>query len=123
MEWSVQDFQDSNDKENETKFDSSTVENATYHPKLIRKSRINITENEITTSLRITNNQRPNDCRRKYKFRYLVNSSDQWSEWKESEVPCEKIEEEINVKFGFIVGISIIWPVIVYLIGKNKVGD
>ena len=118
MEWSVQDFQDSNDKENETKFDSSTVDNATYHPKLIRKSRINITENQITTSLRITNNQRPNDCFRKYKFRY-INSSDQWTEWKESGVPCEKIEEEINVKFGFILGISIIWPLIVYLIGKN----
>ena len=117
MEWSVQDFQDSNDKEKDTEFNSSTVDSATYHPKLIRKSRINVTDNEITTSLRITNNQRPNDCRRKYKFRYEL--SDQWTEWKESEVPCEKIDEEINVKFAFIVGISIIWPVIVYLIGKN----
>ena len=116
MEWSVQDFQDSNEKKNETKFKSSTVDNATYHPKLIRKSRINITENQITTSLRITNNQRPNDCRRKYKFRYQI--SENWTEWK-GKVPCEKIEEEINVKFGFILGISIIWPVIVYLIGKN----
>ena len=118
MEWSVQDFQDSNDKKDDIEFNWSTVDNATYHPKLIRKSRINITENQITTSLRITNNQRPNDCFRKYKFRY-INSSDQWTEWKESGVPCEKIEEEINVKFGFILGISIIWPLIVYLIGKN----
>ena len=121
MEWSIQDFQDSNDKKNDTKFNSFTVDNETYHPKLIRKSRINITENQITTSLRITNNQRPNDCLRKYKFRYQI--SDQWTKWKEDGVPCEKIEEEINVKFGFIVGISIIWPVIVYLIGKNTVGD
>ena len=127
MEWKVQEFQDSGENKTDTEFDSSTVDNKTYHPKLIRrKSRKNITSNEITTSLSITNNQRPNDCRRTYKFRYIKDSSTisnssekKWTEWKESKVPCEEIDEEINVKFAFIVGISIIWPVIVYLIGKN----
>ena len=130
MEWKIEEFQDSNETDT-VLFDSSTIENKTYHPKLFRsKYRKNITCNEITTSLIITNNQRPNDCRRKYKFRYiddpstLSNSSEKkWTEWKKNEVPCEEIDKEINVKFGVIVGISLIWPVIVYIIGKNKVGD
>jgi hypothetical protein len=122
MEWRIQEFQDSDENKTDTEFDLSTVENKTYHPKVIRKkSWKNITSNAITTSLSITNNQRPNDCFRTYKFRYISNSSEEkWTEWKESEVPCEEIKEEINVKFGFIVGISIIWPVIVYLIGKDQ---
>ena len=132
MEWKIEEFQDSNETDT-VLFNSSTIENKTYHPKLFRsKYRKNITCNEITTSLIITNNQRPNDChgRRTYKFRYindpntLSNSSEKkWTEWKENEVPCEEIDKEINVKFGVIVGISLIWPVIVYIIGKNNVGD
>ena len=123
MEWKIEEFQDSNETDT-VLFDSSTIENKTYHPKLFRsKYRKNTTCNEITTSLIITNNQRPNDCRRKYKFRFYINDALKWSEWKESEVPCEEIDKEINVKFGVIVGISLIWPVIVYIIGKNKVGD
>ena len=131
MEWKIEEFQDSNETET-VWFNSSTIGNKTYHPKLFRSKyqKKNITCNEITTSLIITNNQRPNDCLRKYKFRYindpntLSNSSEKkWTEWKKSEVPCEEIDKEINLKFGVIVGISLIWPVIVYIIGKNKVGD
>ena len=126
MEWKVQEFQDSSENKTDTEFlfNSSTIENKTYHPKLFRsKHRKNITCNEITTSLIITNNQRPNDCFRKYKFRFYINDALQWSEWKESEVPCEEIDKEINLKFAVVVGISLIWPIIVYIIGKNNVGD
>ena len=53
----------------------------------------NISLTGIATSLIIKNAQRPDDCRRSYKFRFKNSTDpDQWSEWKEDKVGKHMIE-------------------------------